>query len=66
MSAQAVIVDKTDRVAVLTLNRPEVLNAMNLPLVRELDGALTEFEHDDGVGSNNNYRGGRAGLLRRG
>ena len=44
MSAQAVIVDKTDRVAVLTLNRPEVLNAMNLQLVRELDGALTEFE----------------------
>ena len=51
MSAQAVIVDKTDRVAVLTLNRPEVLNAMNLQLVRELDGALTEFENDDGVGA---------------
>ena len=51
MSTQAVIVDKTDRVAVLTLNRPEVLNAMNLQLVRELDGALTEFEHDDGVGA---------------
>ncbi len=51
MSAQAVIVDKTDRVAVLTLNRPKVLNALNLQLVRELDGALTEFEHDDGVGA---------------
>ncbi len=51
MSNQAVIVDRTDRVAVITLNRPEVLNALNLQLVRELDGALTEFEHDDGVGA---------------
>ena len=51
MSTQAVIVDKTDRVAVITLNRPEVLNALNLQLVRELDDALTEFEHDDGVGA---------------
>ena len=51
MSTQAVIVEKTDRVAVITLNRPEVLNALNLQLVRELDGALTEFEHDDGVGA---------------
>ena len=51
MSTQAVIVDRTDRVAVVTLNRPEVLNALNLQLVRELDGALTEFEHDDGVGA---------------
>ena len=51
MSTQAVIVDKTDRVAVITLNRPKVLNALNLQLVRELDDALTEFEHDDGVGA---------------
>ena len=51
MSNQAVIVERTDRVAVITLNRPEVLNALNLQLVRELDGALTEFEHDDGVGA---------------
>ena len=51
MTTQAVIVDKTDRVAVITLNRPEVLNALNLQLVRELDNVLTEFEHDDGVGA---------------
>ena len=51
MSNQAVIVDRTDRVAVITLNRPEVLNALNLQLVRELDGALTEFERDEGVGA---------------
>ncbi len=51
MSTQAVIVDRTDRVAVITLNRPEVLNAMNLQLARELDVALTDLEQDDGVGA---------------
>ena len=66
MSNQAVIVDRTDRVAVITLNRPEVLNALNLQLVRELDNALTEFEHDDGVGAIVITGAGRTGLLRRG
>jgi enoyl-CoA hydratase/carnithine racemase len=51
MSYQAVNVERTDRVAVITLNRPEVLNALNLQLVRELDSALTELEQDDGVGA---------------
>ena len=51
MSYQVIDIAKTDRVAVITLNRPEVLNALNLPLVRELDGALTELEQDDGVGA---------------
>ncbi len=51
MSRQAVNVERTDRVAVITLNRPEVLNALNLQLVRELDSALTELEQDDGVGA---------------
>ena len=51
MSYQAIDIDKVDRVAVITLNRPEVLNALNLQLVRELDGALTELEQDDDVGA---------------
>ena len=51
MSYQAINMDRTDRVAVITLNRPKVLNALNLQLIRELDGALTELEQDDGVGA---------------
>ena len=51
MSRQVINIERTDRVAVITLNRPEVLNALNLQLMRELDSALTELEQDDDVGA---------------
>jgi len=31
------------------LNRPDKLNALSFPLVRELDDALSEYEKDDGI-----------------
>ena len=51
MSREAIKTDQVDRVAIVTLNRPEVLNALNLQLVTELDEAITEMERDDGVGA---------------
>lgn len=51
MSFRVIDIDRHDRVAVITLNRPEVLNALSLQLVGELDEALTEFEQDDDVGA---------------
>ncbi len=51
MSREAIKTDRVDRVAIVTLNRPEVLNALNLQLVSELDEAITEMERDDGVGA---------------
>ena len=51
MGYQTINIERVDRVAIITLNRPEVLNALNLPLAREWDGALTELEQDDGVGA---------------
>ena len=51
MSYQLIKTDRMDRVAVITLNRPEVLNALSLPLVREVDRAINEMEKDDGVGA---------------
>lgn len=51
MSYQVIDIDREGRVAVITLNRPEVLNALSLQLVRELDEALTEMEQDDAVGA---------------
>ena len=51
MSREAIKTDQVDRVAIVTLNRPEVLNALNLQLVAELDEAITEMERDDGVGA---------------
>ncbi|MCY4431802.1 MAG: enoyl-CoA hydratase [Rhodospirillales bacterium] len=39
------------RVALITLDRPEALNAINAELVRELAAALDGFERDDGIGA---------------
>ena len=51
MVYEAIKTDQVDRVAVITLNRPEVLNALNFKLVTELDQAIGEMEEDDGVGA---------------
>ena len=49
MAYETILAAKSDGVAVITLNRPEVLNAMNLQLVTELDQAISEAEGDDDV-----------------
>ena len=49
MGYDTILMSKTDGVAVLTLNRPELLNAMNFQLINELDQGITEAEQDDGV-----------------
>ena len=51
MSYQFIKTKQTDRVAVITLDRPEVLNALSLGLARELDQAITSMEEDDSVGA---------------
>src|SRR6266536_3165497 len=37
-------------VGIVTLNRPERLNALSYDLTRELDAALTDFENDPAIG----------------
>lgn len=49
MSYEKVLYEKRDGVAVITLNRPEVLNALNFQMTTEMDEALIEAELDDGV-----------------
>ena len=51
MSFEMIKTDQVDRVAIVTLNRPEVLNALNLQLVRELDEFVTDAEADDSIGA---------------
>ena len=60
-----IIVDRNEGVGVVTLNRPEVLNALSRDLYREIDEVISEFEADDDVKSNRVHRRGRAGLLGR-
>ncbi len=44
-----ILVESRGAVAVVTLNRPSVLNALNEALLRELSAALTELEENDHV-----------------
>ena len=51
MNYETILVDKSDGIATLTLNRPEVLNALSTILYKELDAAITDFEQDDDIGA---------------
>lgn len=46
---QTIILEQAAGVAVITLNRPNVLNALSTPLLTELAAALAEIENDRGV-----------------
>lgn len=50
MSFATIIVETRGRVGLVTLNRPEVLNALNAALIAELNTALDGFEADEGIG----------------
>ena len=49
MSYEHLLLDVQDRIGIIKLNRPEVLNAMNRKLFNEIDTAVTQLEDDDGV-----------------
>jgi len=44
-----IIYEKKERVATITLNRPQVLNALNTALVKEMRNALEDAESDENV-----------------
>ena len=50
MAYENILVEKNDTVAVITLNRPQALNALCTPLTEELVQALDEIEADDEIG----------------
>ncbi|HEX76824.1 MAG TPA: enoyl-CoA hydratase/isomerase family protein [Dehalococcoidia bacterium] len=49
MKLETVIYEKKDNIAIIKLNRPQVLNAMNPQLVEDLIRALQAAKSDDGV-----------------
>ena len=50
MTYEHILVEREDGVGIVTLNRPEVLNAMNRRLSGELADALKALDADDSVG----------------
>ena len=50
MPYENILCETRDRVAVVTLNRPEALNALNDALMDELTTALEGFDADDAIG----------------
>ncbi len=50
MSFQMIVAEKKNRIGVITLNRPQALNALNSALIAELNTALDDFEADEGIG----------------
>jgi enoyl-CoA hydratase len=49
MSFDNLLLERDGGVAVLTINRPKVLNALNAQTLDELRRAILELKHDDGV-----------------
>ncbi len=48
---ETILVEQRGRVGIVTLNRPQALNALNLTLMREVVGAIEAFDANDGVGA---------------
>jgi enoyl-CoA hydratase len=49
MSYQNIVVETKGKVAVIRLNRPQALNALNAALMRELGDAVTAFDADPAI-----------------
>jgi enoyl-CoA hydratase/carnithine racemase len=51
MTYETILVEKRDRVGLVTLNRPKALNALCAQLVAELEQALNDLEGDSAIGA---------------
>lgn len=49
-SYETILLERHDRVALVTLNRPQALNALNSQVMRELTALLLDLDQDPGVG----------------
>src|SRR5712672_1767977 len=49
MAYEFILTERLDGCAIITLNRPEKLNALSFPLMTEVEAALCEYEADDAI-----------------
>src|SRR5215831_19987766 len=47
---QYILIERDERVGIVTLNRPKELNALRTDLISELADALEEFDRDEEIG----------------
>jgi enoyl-CoA hydratase len=46
---QYILVERDERVGIVTLNRPKELNALSIAVIREVAQAMEEFDRDEGI-----------------
>jgi enoyl-CoA hydratase len=51
MDYETILVDRDDRVGIITFNRPKALNALNGQVMAEVTTAAAEFDDDPGIGA---------------
>src|SRR5204863_6397608 len=49
MAYEYIIAERLDGCAIVTLNRPEKLNALSFPLMTEVEDALCKYEADEAI-----------------
>ncbi len=49
MSDDLVLYEQRDATALITLNRPEAMNPLNLPMIEALDSAVIRAERDPAI-----------------
>src|SRR5207248_898320 len=49
MTFDNLLIERDGRIAIVTVNRPRVLNALNSQTIDELRRAVLDLKHDDGI-----------------
>ena len=48
---ETILVERDERVGIITLNRPKALNALNTQVMNEVTSAAADFDDDPGIGA---------------